>query len=91
VTVTLTDVRAASLHRATEAILNSRYLYSSRRLSFYFLSIDALRTRGLGAPCYAFNNKERLPLLDLAELTKLDAHAAAAMPSSNDPPIDSER
>lgn len=80
VTVTLTDVRAASLHRATEAMLNSQYVYS-RPLSAYFLSIDALRACGLSAPCYAVSNKERPPLLDVDELARPDTSAAA--PSTN--------
>lgn len=76
VTVTLTDVRAASLHRATDALFNSRYMYS-RALSAYFLSLDSLRTSGLSAPCYALNNKERVPLLDVAEIARRDATATS--------------
>lgn len=76
VTVTLTDARAASLHRATEALFNSRYVYS-RPLSAYFLSLDALRACGLSAACYALNSKERVPLLDIAEIAQRDAAAAA--------------
>lgn len=72
-TVTLTDARAASLHRATEALLTSRYLYAGSRLACYFLSIDALRAGGVGARCQVANQKERQPLLDLEELAKRSA------------------
>ncbi len=76
-TVALTDVRAASLHRATQAMLDSRYAYS-RPLSAYFLSLDALRSSGLSALCHAVNEKDRVPLLDLAGLTRRESSTAAA-------------
>jgi hypothetical protein len=83
-TVTLTDSRAASLHRATEATLNSQYAYSGSRLSCYFLSLDALRRAGVGGLCLVANQKERRPVIDLDDLAARAA-AAATTTSSTDP------
>src|SRR5439155_184313 len=58
-TVTLNDSRAESLHRATEAMLNSQYAYSGSILSCCFLSIDTLRSAGVRALCYVVNQKQR--------------------------------
>ena len=81
-TVTLTDVRAASLRRATQAMLDSRYAWS-RPLCAYFVSLDALRSSGLSALCHAVDAKELVPLVDLAEIVAKQAATAAATNARN--------
>lgn len=76
-TVTLTDGRASSLRRATEAMLESKYPYLGTRLNFYFLSLDALRSGGVRALCYAAHKAERQPLLDLDAIAAKSAASAA--------------
>ena len=90
-TVTLTDGRAASLHRATEAMLNSQYALSGSRLSCYFLSIDALRSAGVGALCLVVNQKERQPVIDLQDLAARAAVAATTTPSTDPRSVDAGR
>jgi hypothetical protein len=82
-TVTLTEARAASLHRATEAFLTSRYPHSATRLGWYFVSIDALRGAGVGALCHAVNKKDRQPVLDVVEITSRETPAAPTTSSAD--------
>jgi hypothetical protein len=90
-TVTLTDARAASLQRASEALLTSRYAYSASRLSFYFVSLDDLRGGGITAPCRAVNAQERKPLLDLAEIAARAATSGSANDSTDPRTVDAGR
>jgi hypothetical protein len=78
-TVTLTEGRAVSLYRATEAMFNAQYAYSASRLSCYFAPIDALRSAGVSALCHVVNAKERRPLLDLEDLAARSAVGPAPL------------
>lgn len=89
-TVTLTDARAVSLHRATEALLKSRYPYSSS-LNCYFLSVDALRGAGIRALCHASYQKERQPLIDIEDIATRTARAVSANPSTDPRTVDDGR
>ena len=82
VTVTLTAARAASLHRATEALLISHSPYASARLSFLFVSLDELRAGGITTPCRVANARERRPLLDFDEIA---ARAGQRVPAQDVP------
>lgn len=90
-TVTLNDSRAASLQRATEAMLNSQYAYFGSTLSCYFLPIDALQNAGVRAACYVANQKAREPLLDLEELAACAASSSTTTPSTNLRSVDAGR
>lgn len=68
VTVTLTEARAVSLHRASIAFMRSRYAYSALPLHASFVSIDALRADGVRATCWALRSTDPVPLLDIDEI-----------------------
>ena len=68
VTVTLTEARAASLHRATLAFMRSQYAYSALPLHASFVSIDALRAAGVRALCWALAHEAQVALLNIDEL-----------------------
>jgi hypothetical protein len=90
-TVTLTDARAASLERASEALLTSRYPYSAPRLSFFFVSLDDLRSGGISAACRVVNAQGRKPLLDVAEITARAATPRSANDSTDARTVDAGR
>lgn len=88
-TVTLTDARAASLHRASESFLDRRYYRT--RLACSFLSIDALGRDGIRALCHVTHENERRPLIDLEALAARIAQERLTAASTDPRTVDNGR